>query len=66
MHSKKLATSLNQSWVKKTSDGQQKLVVFVQVNTSGEESKSGVSVGECVELVQHIILNCEGTAIAEV
>ena len=39
-------------------------MVFVQVNTSSEESKSGVSMGvECVELVQHIILNCEGTAI---
>jgi len=34
------------------------LDVFVQVNTSGEESKNGVSVDECVTLCKHIVDNC--------
>lgn len=32
--------------------------MFVQVNTSGEESKSGVEPGEVVPLVQHV-LSCK-------
>lgn len=35
------------------------LDVFVQVNTSGEASKSGVSVDESVELCKHIVQNCK-------
>ncbi|CAG8441336.1 3126_t:CDS:2 [Ambispora gerdemannii] len=35
------------------------LKVFVQVNTSGEESKSGVSPDECIPLVKYIRENCE-------
>ncbi|KAK5826277.1 uncharacterized protein LOC108484467 [Gossypium arboreum] len=34
------------------------LKVLVQVNTSGEESKSGVEPSGCVELVKHVSLNC--------
>ena len=38
---------------------QQQLKVFVQVNTSGEESKSGVEAGsECVELCRYIVNEC--------
>jgi pyridoxal phosphate enzyme (YggS family) len=35
------------------------LDVFVQVNTSGEESKSGVSVDESIELCKHVVQNCK-------
>ncbi|BBM98313.1 PLP dependent protein [Marchantia polymorpha subsp. ruderalis] len=34
------------------------LKVLVQVNTSGEESKSGVEPSECVELARHVKLEC--------
>ena len=38
---------------------QQQLKVFVQVNTSGEDSKSGVEAGsDCVELCRYIIEDC--------
>jgi len=44
-----------------TDDGQDPLLldVFVQVNTSGEESKSGVSIDESVVLCKHIVENCK-------
>ena len=35
------------------------LDVFVQVNTSGEESKSGVTVDESIELCKHVVQNCK-------
>lgn len=38
--------------------GRQPLKVFVQVNTSGEVSKSGVEPSACVELVKHVSLGC--------
>ncbi|XAR65680.1 hypothetical protein NMG60_11009866 [Bertholletia excelsa] len=38
--------------------GRKLLKVMVQVNTSGEASKSGVNPSECVELVKHISLAC--------
>ncbi|KAK9155623.1 hypothetical protein Sjap_003103 [Stephania japonica] len=38
--------------------GRKPLKVMVQVNTSGEESKSGVEPGDCVELVKHVKLAC--------
>lgn len=33
--------------------------VFVQVNTSGEESKYGVEPAACVELAQHVHQQCD-------
>jgi PLP dependent protein len=36
-----------------------RLEVFVQVNVSGEESKSGVTPSEAVELCKHIYRSCE-------
>ena len=40
-------------------DQESPLKVFVQVNTSGEDSKSGVSPGEeCMALCQHIQMEC--------
>jgi PLP dependent protein len=44
-----------------TTTDNKRLKVFVQVNTSGEESKSGVDPGqECVDLCLHIVRNCPG------
>lgn len=34
------------------------LLVFVQVNTSGEEEKSGVEPGDAAELCRHIMEKC--------
>lgn len=38
--------------------GRKPLKVLVQVNTSGEESKSGVEPSGCVELAKHVIQSC--------
>ncbi|KAI3466547.1 hypothetical protein Pfo_023210 [Paulownia fortunei] len=38
--------------------GRKPLKVLVQVNTSGEESKSGVEPAACVELAKHVSMNC--------
>ncbi|KAK4491739.1 hypothetical protein RD792_002514 [Penstemon davidsonii] len=38
--------------------GRQPLKILVQVNTSGEESKSGVNPSECLDLVKHVKLGC--------
>jgi pyridoxal phosphate enzyme (YggS family) len=52
----KLANKLNDAV---DSTEPQKLKVMVQVNTSGEDSKSGVAPGpECLALVSHIRSNC--------
>ena len=49
----KLANKLNNAI-----DGEKKLKIFVQVNTSGEDSKSGVSPDEVVDLCQSIVQEC--------
>ncbi|KAM3343264.1 pyridoxal phosphate homeostasis protein [Capsicum galapagoense] len=41
-----------------SSIGRQPLKVLVQVNTSGEESKSGVDPSNCIELARHVKLDC--------
>ncbi len=56
--SDRLATSLDVSWGKKRTDPTQKLFVFVQVNTSGEGSKSGCDPVLTAEIVRHILHNC--------
>ncbi|OAY25887.1 pyridoxal phosphate homeostasis protein [Manihot esculenta] len=38
--------------------GRKRLKVLIQVNTSGEESKSGVEPSACVELAKHVNQNC--------
>lgn len=38
--------------------GRNRLRVLVQVNTSGEESKSGVDPSDCVDLAKHVKLSC--------
>jgi len=57
--STKLANKLNTAVENLETSNDERLKVFVQVNTSGEESKSGVEPGaECVELCQYIVQNC--------
>ncbi|XP_057765610.1 uncharacterized protein LOC130986271 isoform X2 [Salvia miltiorrhiza] len=41
-----------------SSIGRKPLKVLVQVNTSGEVSKSGLNPSECVEFVKHVKLGC--------
>ena len=38
--------------------GRPPLAVFVQVNTSGEDTKYGVEPGDCTKLAQHIKDSC--------
>ncbi|XP_028391274.1 pyridoxal phosphate homeostasis protein-like [Dendronephthya gigantea] len=54
----KLATALSNSWEKQNKPN--RLKVMIQVNTSGEENKSGCPPGNSVELVSHIIDKCPG------
>lgn len=55
--SPKLASKLNNAVSNIGSE--KRLKVFVQVNTSGEDSKSGVEPGqECVDLCLHIVKDC--------
>ncbi|XP_020573970.1 proline synthase co-transcribed bacterial homolog protein-like isoform X2 [Phalaenopsis equestris] len=51
----KIANLLDQTV---TNLGRRSLRVLVQVNTSGEESKSGVEPSDCVALAKHVKQNC--------
>jgi len=53
----KLANAINKSWKNKAAE--KKLKVFAQVNSSGEENKSGCSPTDCSSLVEHIRSNCD-------
>lgn len=53
----KTATALNKAVV---ALGREPLKVMVQVNTSGEESKSGCEPGETVHLAQYVERKCDG------
>ncbi|XP_038070891.1 pyridoxal phosphate homeostasis protein-like [Patiria miniata] len=52
----KLANELNKTW-QKLAKGR-RLKVMVQINTSGEEQKHGVSPSECCDLYDHVRQNC--------
>ncbi|CAI9593105.1 unnamed protein product [Staurois parvus] len=54
----KIADKVNASWQRKGSG--ERLKVMVQVNTSDEESKHGLSPSGTVDLVKHIKGNCPG------
>lgn len=56
--SDKLASQLNSSW--KRREYGRRLKVFVQVNTSAEDSKGGCSPSAVPELVRHIVSTCDG------
>ncbi|XP_076363981.1 pyridoxal phosphate homeostasis protein isoform X1 [Tachypleus tridentatus] len=55
--SERLADVLNKAWEKLNSC--QKLKVMVEVNTSGEDSKSGVDLEGASSLVHHVIDKCQ-------
>lgn len=55
--SERLANSLDSSWKKR--DSKERLKVFVQVNTSEEESKHGCLPAKTSEIVRHICEKCE-------
>jgi len=64
VNSEKVANKLDNAMTNNFSNDddeqqQQLLDIFVQVNTSGEESKSGVSIDESIELCKHVIQNCK-------
>ena len=60
---KKLNNAMADDTVQGSVEGSKKLDVFVQVNTSGEESKSGVSPTEVAELCQQISQECDYLAV---
>jgi len=51
----KLANTLNRI----CTDLNRDLTIYVQVNTSGEVQKSGVSPSDCVSLVKHVLNECK-------
>lgn len=62
LDSEKLANKLNNAV---ESLGRDPLKVYVQVNTSGEESKYGVEPGdECVSLCKHVLTSCPNLRLA--
>ncbi|CAB3223027.1 unnamed protein product [Arctia plantaginis] len=58
VHSQKLADNLNKQWGKYRKE-EVKLAIMVQVNTSGEEAKSGIEPENASKLVEHVLKNCE-------
>lgn len=54
--SERLATALDNSWKKKESD--RRLKIYLQVNTSCEESKSGCQPEDIPRLVKHVQSQC--------
>ncbi|KDO29509.1 YggS family pyridoxal phosphate enzyme [Saprolegnia parasitica CBS 223.65] len=56
----KLANKLDSAWATKGTG--KPLAVLVQVNTSGEEQKSGVAPEDCVALASHIQASCANLA----
>lgn len=57
VHSQKIADTLNKQWVKYR-NGEDKLNVMVQVNTSGEDAKNGTTPAEASQLVEHVLKKC--------
>lgn len=55
--SEKLANSLNKAWDQLETDNKKPLQILIQVNTSGEEAKSGVKPDETLSLYRHIVDN---------
>ena len=56
--SSRLATALDSSWKKRYPE--RRLKILVQVNTSGEQSKSGCAPQDAPALVQHVRDTCTG------
>lgn len=60
VHNEKLATAFNSIWLKMMESKQrtERLPVYIQVNTSGEESKSGVLPSAAPALASHVREQC--------
>lgn len=56
--SQKLADNLNKQWIKFRKE-EEKLNIMVQINTSGEDAKSGIEPADATTLVKHVIKNCQ-------
>lgn len=54
----KKATLLDKGWGERTLGGEDRLRVFIQVNTSGEESKSGIKPSDALTLCHFIQEQC--------
>jgi len=54
--SAKLADMVDRAWSKLAKP--EPLKIMIQVNTSGEDSKSGISPDQVIDLVQHVIEKC--------
>ncbi|GBP05769.1 Pyridoxal phosphate homeostasis protein [Eumeta japonica] len=57
IHSDNLANNINKQWPKYRKNDEN-LKVMVQINTSGEDAKSGVDPEQATQLVEHILNNC--------
>ncbi|XP_066149795.1 pyridoxal phosphate homeostasis protein [Euwallacea fornicatus] len=57
VHSRKLASQLNKNWPN-FGPSDSKLKIMVQVNTSGEKEKSGISVSEVTEITDYVLKEC--------
>ena len=55
--SERLASSLDSSWAKR--EKKQKLKVFIQINTSSEDSKHGCPPEKASEIVRHVLEKCQ-------
>ncbi|XP_030370834.1 pyridoxal phosphate homeostasis protein isoform X2 [Scaptodrosophila lebanonensis] len=62
--SKKLATSLEGAWSKLEPEDKEPLRVLIQINTSGEEAKSGISPSEAPTLYNYIRTNLKNLQLA--
>lgn len=60
--SDRLATALDVSWRKK--EPEKRLKILIQVNTSGEEAKSGTQPHEVPQLVEHVRSKCPGLELS--
>lgn len=58
VHSIKIADTINKQWEKFRPEPERKLNVYVQINTSGEDEKSGVPPSEASNLANHVLNNC--------
>ncbi|KAF6032541.1 hypothetical protein EB796_009142 [Bugula neritina] len=57
--SEKLADRVDKLWVSSERYSGTPLNVMVQINTSNEEQKSGVSTEKALDLVEHVMVKCE-------
>jgi len=62
--SAKLATLLNAAWASLDPPPGRRLDVFVQVNTSGEETKYGVEPSDAPALARHVASSCPSLRLA--